>query len=85
MRYKYLNRQEFGAQTRLLRQVDDAILAPSNAMISAHLSLVLQEDIGCTLDVYFFHTKLDQIDPCFARKFLARITRIRWPLWPTLH
>jgi hypothetical protein len=77
MRYKYLNRQEFGAQTRLLRQVDDAILAPSNAMISAHLSLVLQEDMGCTLGVYFFHTKLDQIGPCFARKFLARITRIR--------
>jgi len=69
MRYKYLNQQEFGAQTRLLRQVDDAILAPSNAMISAHLGLVLQEDIGCTLGVYFFHTKLDQIDPRFARKF----------------
>lgn len=80
MRYKHLNRQEFGAQTQLLRQVDDAILAPSNAMISVHLSLVLQEDIGCTLGVYFFHTKLDQINLCFARKFLAWITRIRWPL-----
>lgn len=51
MRYKYLNRQEFGAQTRLLRQVDDAILAPSNAMISAHLGLVLQEDIEFSVDI----------------------------------
>ena len=42
MRYKYLNRQECGAQKRLLRQVDDAILAPSNAMISAIVSFFLQ-------------------------------------------
>ena len=50
-------------------------------MTSAHVGIVLQEDIGCTLGIYFSHKKLDQMDPYYCenrqRSYCLQVLEMR--------